>query len=163
MEQSEQQYLTFTLAGERYALSIKSVREILGNVRITKLPCTAPYLLGLINLRGSGVPVIDLRKRFGLDQEGETSEAAIVVAEMRFGENTIIAGLLADAVHEVISLDQAAIEAPPLMGGERKASFFEGIAKSGDGFLIILDADGLLDEDGIENVRKIVDQAGQRS
>jgi purine-binding chemotaxis protein CheW len=116
----------------------------------------------LINLRGSGVPVIDLRKCFGIEQGGSTSEAAIVVVEMRFGENMITAGLLADAVHEVISLDQATIDGPPLVGSERKATFFEGIAKYGDGFLIVLDADGLLDDNELENVRNIVDQAKLR-
>lgn len=150
MEQAAHQYLTFTLAGEHYALSVRSVREILGATRITKLPCGVPYLLGLINLRGSGVPVIDLRKRLGIEHDGRPGETAIVVVEMHFGEAMIIAGLLADAVHEVISLDQAVIEAPPLMGGKRKKAFFEGVAKSGEDFLIILDADGLLEEEDRE-------------
>jgi purine-binding chemotaxis protein CheW len=150
MEEAEHEYLTFTLDDERYALSVRSMREVLGSTRITKLPCSAPYLLGLINLRGSGVPVIDLRKRFGIGHEGAAGGSAIVVVEMRFGENLITAGLLADAVHEVISLDQSAIDEPPLMKAERKGAFFRGVAKSGDGFLIILDAEGLLDKGEME-------------
>jgi len=143
----ERQYLSFSLSGGRYALSVDRVREVLESSKITRLPCQAPYLKGIIDLRGKGVPVIDLRQRFGMERSESTRDSAIVVVEMRADEDTRIVGLLADAVHEVVELDPSGIDAPPRFGTEGASDFLRGIAKDGDGFVLVCDADRLLETD----------------
>jgi purine-binding chemotaxis protein CheW len=148
----EKQYLTFTIADERYALAVGRVREVLEYKRITKLPCQLPYLKGLIDLRGKGVPVIDMRMRFSLPGNNAMEDSEIVVSELGAGADMRVVGLLADAVHEVIEIDTESVEAPPRFGSGSTGLFLKGIAKGESGFVLILDANRLLETEELLEV-----------
>jgi purine-binding chemotaxis protein CheW len=142
METTFNQYLTFTLDGERYAINVGKVREVLEYTKITKIPRSAPYMRGLINLRGSGVPVVDLRARFGLESVEPDSRTSIIVVEVRVASrDTLVLGALADSVQEVIELEPGQIEAAPRFGTRLATEFIQGMGKQDDSFIVILDID----------------------
>jgi purine-binding chemotaxis protein CheW len=135
------QYLTFTLDDEQYAISVAKVREVLEHTKITRLPRTADFMKGIINLRGAGVPVIDLRLKFGLPETPVTKDTSIIVMEVEGRDGNVIVGALADAVHEVVEIDEKAIEPAPRFGTRLAAEFIKGVGKKDDLFIIILDID----------------------
>jgi purine-binding chemotaxis protein CheW len=137
------QYLTFQLEGERYAVSVGQVREVLEYTTITKLPRTEPFMKGLINLRGKGVPVVDLRTRFGMPEIEVTKDTSIIVLEV--GGDELVVGAMADAVQEVVELDEADIEPAPRFGARLDAEFIAGIGRKDEGFVVILDTDRIFD------------------
>jgi purine-binding chemotaxis protein CheW len=137
----EHQYLTFTLDGEQYAIPVARVREVLEYTRITKLPKTAEYMKGIINLRGAGIPVIDLRLKFGLSETPVEKDTAIIVMEVAGLEGNVVVGALADAVHEVIELLGDAVEPAPKFGTRLAADFIQGVGKRDEGFIVIVDID----------------------
>jgi purine-binding chemotaxis protein CheW len=148
----ERQYLTFTIAEERYALAVGRVREVLEHSQITRLPGQPPFLKGLIDLRGGGVPVVDMRIRFGMEGIDSSRDSAIIVAELGSGEGLRVIGLLVDAVHEVVEVEPEGIEEPPRFGSRAKELFLKGIARMGSGFVLILDADRILRENELDEV-----------
>jgi purine-binding chemotaxis protein CheW len=135
------QYLTFMLAGENYAVEVDKVKEVLEFTKITHVPKMPPFMLGVINLRGSVVPVIDLRLKFGMDKTEKTVNTGIIVMEITFEGETVILGGLADSVQQVIDLDTANIEPAPRIGTRVDTEFIQGMGKYEDNFLIILDSD----------------------
>lgn len=146
-EKLENQYLTLTLEEERYAIHVSRVLEVLECTRVTRLPGTAAYMRGLISLRGKGIPVLDLRSRFGLAEREASTDTAIVVLEVGSGSGKTVIGVLADAVHEVVGLDPAAIEPAPRLGGKGVGDFLKGVGQGEDGFLLVLDPDRLFEEE----------------
>ncbi|MCX7024932.1 MAG: chemotaxis protein CheW [Spirochaetes bacterium] len=153
----EHQYLTFTIDGEYYAVGVGRVREVLEYTKITKLPKTAAFMKGLINLRGAGVPVIDLRLKFGLPETPITRDTAIVVMEVAGEFGKVVVGALADAVHEVVELDDKTMEAAPRFGTRLAAEFITGVGKKDDSFIIVLDIDRIFNA---EETAVIVETAG---
>ncbi|MGO8695490.1 MAG: chemotaxis protein CheW [Rectinemataceae bacterium] len=135
------QYLTFTLDNEQYAIGVGKVREVLEHTKITRLPRTAEFMKGIINLRGAGVPVIDLRLKFGLPETPITKDTSIIVMEVESQDGSVVVGALADAVHEVVEIDEPTIEKAPRFGTRLAAEFIRGVGKRDDGFVIILDID----------------------
>jgi purine-binding chemotaxis protein CheW len=135
------QYLTFTLDNEQYAISVSKVREVLEHTKITKLPRTAVFMKGIINLRGAGVPVIDLRLKFGLPETPITKDTSIIVMEVESQDGVVVVGALADAVHEVVEIEEASIEEAPRFGTRLAAEFIRGVGKRDELFIIILDID----------------------
>lgn len=136
---NDNQYLTFTLDRELFALDIASVREVLELVNITRVPRTPDYIRGVINLRGRAVPVVDLKMKFGLGNTERTVNTCIIIVEVSLdGESTVL-GALADSVQEVYEMETGQIEPPPRMGTPIRAEFIRGMGKSGDQFIIILD------------------------
>jgi purine-binding chemotaxis protein CheW len=136
------EYLTFSLAGDHYAFSIKDVDSVVEVSAFTRLPKTAAYMRGIMNLRGSMIPVIDLRLKFGLPvPAGRAAESVIVLSFEEDGETRLV-GAIADEVHEVLTLDDADIEKAPTIAAANVAetTFVSGIAQKGDGFIVILDA-----------------------
>ena len=107
------QYLTFILAEEIFALDVATVREILDFTTVTKVPQTPEFMRGVINLRGSVVPVMDLRLQFGMSATEKTVNTCVIVVEMALAGETMVLGLLADSVQEVIDLEQELIEPAP--------------------------------------------------
>jgi len=133
------QYLTFKLGDEIFAIDVLQVREVLDLSNITKVPRSPEFMLGVINVRGSVVPVIDLRLKFGLPKTENTINTRIVVLELDLeGEQTQL-GAMADSVHEVIDMDPGQIENPPKIGSRWRTEFIKGIGKQDDQFLILLD------------------------
>ena len=147
------QYLTFTLNDEHYAVPVSKVREVLEYTRITKLPRTASFMKGLINLRGSGVPVIDLRLKFGMDETPVAKDTAIIVLDVEGTEGSVIVGALADAVHEVVEIAADKVEPAPRFGTKLAAEFIKGVGKRDDAFIIILDIDRIFNSDEVAMLR----------
>jgi len=137
---NENQYLTFTLDRESFALDITSVREVLELVNITRVPRTPDFIRGVINLRGRAVPVVDLKREFGLGETTPTVNTCIIIVEVALdGEDTVL-GALADSVQEVYEMDASQIEPPPRMGTPIKNEFIRGMGKTGEQCIIILEA-----------------------
>jgi purine-binding chemotaxis protein CheW len=143
------QYLTFTLDGEQYAIGVAKVREVLEHTKITKLPRTATFMKGIINLRGAGVPVIDLRLKFGLPETPITKDTSIIVMEVESQDGPVVVGALADAVHEVVDIDEASIEPAPRFGTRLAAEFIKGVGKKDELFIILLDIDRIFNVEEI--------------
>ncbi|MFO7812841.1 MAG: chemotaxis protein CheW [Pelovirga sp.] len=135
------QYLTFKLDQEIFALSIAKVREVLDFTEITKVPKTPDFMRGVINVRGGVVPVMDLRVKFGMEPTPQTVNTCIIIVEILIeGERTIL-GALADQVEEVLDLDPDQIEPAPRVGTGLRTEFIKGMGKRDEQFIIILDID----------------------
>jgi len=131
------QYLTFRVGEEDFALDVSNVREILEFTSITRVPKTPEYMRGVINLRGSVVPVLDMRLKFGLTEARKTIDTCIIVLEVDIdGEKTVI-GALVDSVQEVFELDPQHIEPAPRIGTRLRTDFIKGMGHRDDHFIII--------------------------
>lgn len=140
------QYLTFQLADEVFAVDVAKVREILEWTTITKVPQTPAYMCGVINLRGSVVPVIDLKQKFGMAATAKTVNTCIIVVEVAQQDDTIVLGALADSVQEVFELEPAQIEPAPKIGTNLNTDFIQGMGKQNDTFIMILDIDRVFND-----------------
>ena len=135
------QYLTFKLTEEVFALEVAKVREILEYSTVTKVPQTPDYMRGVINLRGSVVPVVDLRLKFGMSAIEQTVNTCIIVTEVELDGETMQLGALADSVQEVNEMEPEQIEAAPKIGTRLNTDFIKGMGKQDNNFVIILDID----------------------
>lgn len=136
---NDNQYLTFTLERELFALDIGSVREVLELVNITRVPRTPDYIRGVINLRGRAVPVVDLKLKFGMGSTERTVNTCIIIVEVTLEGEATVLGALADSVQEVYEMESSQIEPAPRMGTPIKGDFIRGMGKAGEQFIIILD------------------------
>jgi len=135
------QYLSFLLDGECFAISVARVREIIGNSSLTRIPRMPDFMSGVINLRGSVVPVIDMCLKLGIGQVKETVDSCIVVIEAQLDGETIVVGALVDAVQEVFEMELSQMEPPPKMGTRLDTTFIEGMGRRDNVFVILLDPD----------------------
>ncbi len=135
------QHLTFVLGKEIFAISIGSVREVLELTKITKIPRTPDYMRGVINLRGHAVPVVDMRRKFGMAPAETTVDTCIIIVEVDGGEDRVVIGGLVDAVREVFEIPAEAMEPPPRMGAAVKVDYIRGMTRQDEEFVIILDID----------------------
>lgn len=145
------QYLTFRLADEKYAINVKNIKEVLGVPKVTKIPKMPPFMNGVINLRGSAVPVIDLRKKFNLGEVSITPDTGIIVLEIQTSEFAIeedflVLGIYSDLVEKVITIDPESIEPAPKIGMAIDNSFIHGMGHVDDEFIIILNIHKILTE-----------------
>jgi purine-binding chemotaxis protein CheW len=138
------QYLTFTLGEEIFAIDISKVREVLEMTSITKVPRTPDFMLGVINLRGSVVPVVDMRMKFGMPASERTVNTCIIIVEVKLDDEILVIGSLADSVQEVFDLETDQIEPPPKIGTKLDTDFIKGMGKRDEEFIIILDIDRVL-------------------
>jgi purine-binding chemotaxis protein CheW len=138
------QYLTFTLGQELYAVAIDKVREVLDYTNITKVPRMPEFLRGIINLRGNVVAVIDLRLNLGMKAIERSVDTCIVIVEVKIGEDSLQLGALADSVQEVVDIEPEQIAPPPRIGAKLNSEFIKGMGKRDDKFVIILDIDKVL-------------------
>ena len=145
--ESREQYLAFTLGGETFAMDIRSIREVIQFGGITEVPLMPPFIRGVINLRGSVVPVIDLFVRFGRPASQVAHRTCIVILELAQGEATAELGILVDNVSEVLSIAASEIEPAPAFGSDLRAEFLAGVAKVGERFVILLDVNHVLSID----------------
>ena len=147
------QYLTFKLDEEVFALDIGKVREVLDFTTITRVPRTPDFMRGVINLRGSVVPVVDLRLKFGMSQTEKKVNTCIIIVEVTVDNETAVLGALADSVQEVLDLDADHIEPAPKIGTRLNTEFIKGMGKQNDRFVIILDIDKVFSTDELAIVR----------
>lgn len=152
VQTADNQYLTFTLDSEQYAVEVNKVKEVLEYTEVTKVPRTQEFMRGVINLRGSVVPVVDLRLKFDMGKTEQTIDTSIVVMEVEIEEETVTLGALADSVQEVIGLDDSQIEAAPSIGTKIDNRFIRGIGKMNEQFIIILDIDRIFRDEEIAAV-----------
>ena len=150
------QYLTFKLGEEIFALDVAEVREILDFTSVTKVPRTPSFMRGVINLRGSVVPVMDLRLKFGMTVTQQTVNSCIIVVEMTMDGDQVVIGVLADAVQEVIDMEPEQIEPAPRIGTKMNMEFILGMGKHNGAFMMILDIDKIFDGTDLE-----MEQTGQ--
>ncbi len=141
---SEDQVLTFTLADEEYGVDILRVQEIKGWDSVTGIPNTPDYIRGVINLRGTIVPVIDMRLRFGLPPLEYGPLTVVIVLRVESGSRTRIMGIVVDAVSDVYNLPEDRIRPAPDFGGAVESEFITGLAGVEDKMVIVLDVDRLL-------------------
>lgn len=142
------QYLTFLLDEEVFALEISKVREVLDFSNVTKVPQTPEFMRGVINLRGSVVPVVDMRSKFAMDRVETTVNSCIIITEVMMEKEASVLGALVDSVQEVLDLEPNQIEPAPRIG-KLNAGFIHGMGKHGDEFIIILDIDRVFSTDEI--------------
>jgi len=135
------QYLTFRLEDELFALDIGKVREVLDFTTIAKVPQTPDYMRGVINLRGSVVPVVDMRLKFAMTMAEQTVNTCVIIVEVDLDGEKVVMGAMADAVQEVLDLEPDQIEPPPRIGTKLNTDFIRGMGKHDDQFIIILDLD----------------------
>ena len=140
MSTNTRQYLTFQLREEIFAIDVANVREILEFSTVTKVPQTPDYMRGVINLRGSVVPVLDMRLKFGMSLTEKTINTCIVVVEVAYEDEDIVIGALVDSVQEVFELESEQIEPAPRIGTHLRTEFIKGMGKKDDRFIIILDS-----------------------
>lgn len=152
--QQTTQYLSFTLDEEIFAVDVARVREILEFRGTTRIPQVPDYLRGVINLRGSVVPVVDLRLLFGLSATQSTINTCVIVLEINVENDTVIAGALADSVREVLELEPAEIEAAPRLGTRLNTDFIKGMGKRNDQFLMLLDIDRVFGDEAVGVIRQ---------
>jgi purine-binding chemotaxis protein CheW len=147
------QYLTFKLEDEVFALDISKVREVLDFTTVTKVPKTPEFMRGVINLRGSVVPVVDLRLKFGMSRTENTVNTCIIITEVTVDNETTVLGALADSVQEVMDLEQGHIEPAPKIGTHLNTEFIRGMGKRDAAFIIILDIDKVFSTDELALVQ----------
>jgi purine-binding chemotaxis protein CheW len=148
-----EQYLAFTLGGETFAMDIRSIREVIQFGGITEVPLMPPFIRGVINLRGSVVPVIDLFVRFGRPACAVAHRTCIVILELAQGDSTAELGVMVDNVSEVLSIAASEVEPAPAFGSDIRADFIAGVAKVGERFVILLDVNHVL---SVEEMAAIV-------
>jgi len=147
------QYLTFKLQDEIFALDISTVREVLDFTTITKVPKTPDFMRGVINLRGSVVPVIDLRLKFEMTVTEKTVNTCVIIVEVKVDGEKVILGVLADSVQEVMDLENDKIEPAPRIGTHLKTDFIKGMGKHHDQFLMLLDIDKVFSSNEIAELQ----------
>jgi purine-binding chemotaxis protein CheW len=147
------QHLTFKLDEEVFAIDISKIREVLEFTSVTKVPQTPEFMCGVINLRGGVVPVVDLRRKFGMTQAEKTVNTCIVIVEVTLDEESTVLGALVDSVQEVFELEADQIEPAPKIGTRLKTEFIKGMGKRDDEFIIILDIDKVFSTEEIALVQ----------
>lgn len=157
-EQDVRQYLTFMIAGEEYAISLLQVKEIIEYDTVTPVPKTPEWVRGVINLRGSVVPVIDLAVKFRLPASVAGRLTCIVITEVECGGEATIMGVMADSVRQVIDLKPEDVEHPPTFGTRVKVDYLLGMARSGKKFCLILNTEKVLSTDELLELSDAVEQ-----
>jgi len=147
-------YLTFTLAKEEYGIGILKVKEIIGMIPITPVPRTPTFVKGVINLRGKVLPVVDLRLKFNMGQIPYTERTCIIVVEIDTKDETVLIGIVVDAVSEVLSIPPEAIEPPPTFGNKLSTDYILGMAKTETGVKILLNIDQVLNQAEISTIKQ---------
>ncbi len=145
------QLVSFVIQSEEFGVDILKVQEIIRTVEITRVPKSPEFVEGVINLRGKIVPVIDLRKRFGMEQRQHDNETRIVVVEL----TDKVVGFLVDKVKEVIRVEKSVIEPPPELTTNINTNYITGVAKLPDRLLILLDLNKVLSSDEQEKLAEV--------
>ncbi len=143
-------YLTFRLAGEEYGIEILKVVEIIKIMEITSLPRMPEAVRGVINLRGKVIPVVELRRQFGMETTTDTSETCIIVVNVRILQKDVQMGILVDTVSEVLDILEKDIEPPPQFGSQCNTNFILGMAKAKGDVKLLLDINRVLSGDEIQ-------------
>jgi purine-binding chemotaxis protein CheW len=148
-------YLTFKLGVEEYGLEILKVQEIIGSMEVTRVPRTPEYVRGVINLRGKVIPVIDIRKKFGLEVVDETEKTCVIVVQVAQGDRSVTMSIVVDEVSEVLDIDKGQLEPTPEFGSTINTDFILAMGKVGEKVVMLLGIDKVLSNKEINDVEKI--------
>lgn len=151
------QYLTFKLDKEVFAIDIAKVREVLEYTDLTKVPRMPDYVRGVINLRGSVVPVIDLKLKFGMDMIEKTVNTCMIITDVSIGDESVVLGAMVDSVQEVMDIEPENIEPAPHIGTHIRTEFIKGMGKHNNNFIIILNTDKIFSEDELTAIQDTVE------
>jgi purine-binding chemotaxis protein CheW len=143
------QFLTLGLDKEVFGIDIRGVREILDMQPVTRLPHAPHFLLGIVDVRGVGYPVVDLRSKLGLPMVEPSETTRIIIIDVAMGARMVGIGFVADRVFEVTTLDDNSTEAPPDVGGHWQSRYISAIGRKGDSFVIIFDLERLMETDDV--------------
>jgi purine-binding chemotaxis protein CheW len=161
-DQSEiRTYLSFKLSDEVFAINVSKVLNILEMSHITKVPKTPTYMKGVINLRGTVLPVIDLRIKFGLPESQATVDTSIIVLSIDKENEIIMLGILVDSVREVLEFKTEEISPSPSIGTKYNSGFIEGMWRVGENFIMILDIDKVFSVEEIIDVKEHITETSQ--
>lgn len=141
------QYLTFQLGEETFAFDVLRINEVLELTQITRIPGANESMIGVINLRGSVVPVVDLRKKLNMSEKDRSIETAIIIIDTEYGEGKVTLGVLVDAAKKVIMLDKSQLEPPPKVGMNLNIDYITAIGKQDNNFIILLNSDKIFSEE----------------
>ncbi len=149
-------YLTFLLNGEEYAVEILKVQEIIQMQKVTPVPGSPSFIRGVINLRGKVIPVVELRSKFGMENEVDTEKTVIIVMMIENEDGTATTmGIIIDDVKEVMDVDAESIEKTPSLGGNIDTGFIMGICKSGGNVKMLLDINRVLSSAELKTISQI--------
>lgn len=154
MRGADNQYLTFMLSGEEYGVDILTVQELRGWENATPIPNTPSFVLGVINLRGVVVPIVDLRDRFGLECKEYGPTTVVIIVKVDAGEKERVMGIVVDAVSEVYDINPSEMQPPPDMEGAISIDFVTGLATMDDKMVILLDINKLINEGVLKTTRQ---------
>lgn len=146
-------YLSFSLDRECFGVNVSKVIEILEVPHITKIPKAPSFMRGVINLRGTVLPVVDIRLKFGLAPKADTINTCIIVFNISLGQETVMVGALVDAVQEVFEMKEADMQPAPSMGGRYKSEFIRGMAQRDEAFIMMLQVDKIFAAEEIINLQ----------
>ncbi|MBN2612867.1 MAG: purine-binding chemotaxis protein CheW [Bacteroidales bacterium] len=155
-------YLTFKLGDEVFAANVSKVLNILELTKITKVPKAPAYMKGVINLRGSVLPLIDTRIKFGMSETEFTNNTCILVLDIILSGESVRIGALVDAVHEVLEIDDSQILPPPSLGSKYKSEFIDGMVKLGEEFIMLLNVELIFSTDDILNLKEVTGEVKQK-
>ena len=148
-------YLTFLLGQEEYGIEILKVQEIIQMQKVTKVPKAPDFIRGVINLRGKVIPVVELRKKFGMEYQENTDKTCIIVVLIQAGDHAMTMGIIIDEVREVLDIAAGNIEETPSFGASVDTGFIMGIGKLGDNVKMLLDIDKVLSSADVAHIAKI--------
>ncbi|MCU7939041.1 MAG: chemotaxis protein CheW [gamma proteobacterium symbiont of Bathyaustriella thionipta] len=144
----QDQHLTFDLSEEELAVPVMNIREIIRYGKLTKMPMVPNFIEGVINLRGNVVPVINLAEKFALKGH-DSDKRTCIIMEVDIEDESVVMGIVVDKVLQVIEIPDADIEPTPTLGAKIQTNFIKGMARTEDGFIIILDISQVLSADEI--------------
>ncbi len=148
-------YLSFMLGGEEYGVEILKVQEINGLTEATRVPRMPDYVRGVVNLRGKVIPVIDLRRKFGMEMIEDTEKTCNIVVQIEHRDTIVTMGIIVDDVSEVLNISTEQIDAPPAFGSGVDANFIIGMGKLEHGVVILLDIDKVLIDADWESLAQV--------
>lgn len=157
------QYLTFLLDGQYFAFDVLKTREVLTLTQITPIPGTPDFMTGVLNLRGSVVPVMDLRKKFNMKVSAYTDDTSIIIVEAHAENEVVVMGALVDAVKGVRRFESGQLEPPPRVGMRLNADLIHAIGKTDSEFIMILNVDRVLSDEDISLARELAGEAEDSS
>ncbi|HPR30736.1 MAG TPA: chemotaxis protein CheW [Prolixibacteraceae bacterium] len=153
MEEKYQTYLTFSLGKENFAINVEHVEKILEVQPVTEVPKAPEYMLGVFNLRGEVIPLVDTRIKFGMEKTEVTSSTCVLVITIENENEKLKLGAMVDAVNEVVKYNNADLIPLPTVGKQNKAEFLHGVLKLNDRFVLLVNADKIFSVDEIIELR----------
>jgi len=148
-------YLSFSLGDEEYGVEILKVQEINGLTEATRVPRTPEHVRGVVNLRGKVIPVIDLRRKLGMEPVDDTEKTCNIVVQVRHGDEAVTMGVIVDDVSEVLNFSADQIEPPPAFGAGVEADFIIGMGKLDDEVVILLDIAKVLSGEELDTLATV--------